>query len=213
MKRNIVILAIIILIAFTFLFGIIIPVKATDSGEYDFRETKWGMPREEVLNSEVKEPDAVYDIGFMYVNLPVAGLKSGLLYTFSKDDELVWAGYIFNNDYTNFWKDENNKAYIADYYDVKNTLTEIYGEPIKDDMIWKDDSHKDNPDKYLEALTVGDLEYDTFWETSSTRIQLFLNGQSGYLNSFLLTYLSLELEDKFQGGWEYKPKSSNKDGL
>lgn len=170
-----------IIIALLLLF-IILPhtVLAED---YDFRNTNWGMSKEEVVEIETAEY-AGEDGDLLFYTDDVAGLDTILFYEYL-DNKLVSGGYVFDENYIN----QNN--HIDDYKKVKELLAKKYGEPVIDRQRWLNDLYKGDTQNYGTALSVGHLAYMSKWEAESTDITMMLRGENFEVN-LTLYYKSKE---------------------
>ena len=99
------------------------------------------------------------------------GLDFQLGYEFV-DNKLFRAIYFLESEHT------NKNAYINDFKSFKDILKEKYGEPIRDDVIWKRNLYKDDPDDWGFAVSLGHLAFKTDWQTPRTDISIFLTGDN-----------------------------------
>lgn len=193
MKKNIII-SLVIVVILIFLFTI-----STYSNQYDFRKTNWRMSKEQVKATEKGE------IAFEdeeEINYKVEINKSEFLCAyFFLEDKLYRSGYLLNETHTN----END--YIDDYKNLKDILIKKYEKPVKDKIEWKNDSYKYDKIEWGLAISVGDLIYDTRWETNNTEITLRLSGDN-YKIYLVLRYESKELKEWADKIIEERIKSS-----
>ena len=125
------------------------PRDIKDSPKYNFRKTRWGMSRYEVLENEVErgftaEPETHDFDEKLSCELNVFGEPGVLVYGFL-EGKLVQAEYAFPGD-------NERDYYISDFTYFENRLKEEYGEPNKE----KADA----------------LPFKTSWVTDSTEIDL-----------------------------------------
>jgi len=154
---------------------------------YDFRETTWGMSKEQVKATEDKKPDFEADTMLGY-DVTISGKDFSCIYSFL-EDKLYNSGYFFTGEHT------NKNLYIDDYEELKETLTKKYGKPKTDiPGLWKNDLYKDDKSHWGMAISVGHLTYGASWETSTTEIYLMLSGDN-YEISLILSYDSKELRE------------------
>lgn len=148
-----------------------------------FRETKWGMTKSDVSSNENGE--VISKKGDMWMfDGKIGSYDVITIYRFS-GDALYSGGYLLHEDYVN----KNN--YIFTFEDLKEKLTLKYGDPIKDDKIWKNSLYKDRPDDYGMAVSAGHLVYITQWLKDDTLISLVLRGEK-FDCTLGLTYESME---------------------
>jgi hypothetical protein len=87
----------------------------------------------------------------------------------------------FNHEHT------NKNDFIWDYEQLKELLSEKYGEPNFDNVSWEDDLYKDDKSKWGFAISIGDVRMACSWEIEDTSIRLILHGEN-YEISFVLMY-------------------------
>jgi len=161
--------------------------------EYDFRETLWGMTKETVKRTEKTKPFQEVESQLIYIDT-IINLKIAVFYDFI-DNKLVSTGYAVMEDHS------NENLYIKDYKKLKDALVEKYGKPSDkatdgsdyEEIVWLDDLYQDDPSRWGFAISVGDLIYQSFWETNTTAIVMRLFGDN-YKISLLIKYFSKELE-------------------
>jgi len=66
--------------------------------------------------------------------------------------------------------------FIGYYQALKRTLTESYGTPVQDRIIWNNDLYKPLPDYWGVAVMIGHLQYHAAWETEEGTLTLELTG-------------------------------------
>lgn len=151
---------------------------------YDFKSTNWGMTKQQVKVSEnsalIEERDKV-----IFYNVKVAGFDAVLGYEFV-ENKLCDAMYIFIEEHS------NETQYINDFFTLKELLTDKYKEPIIDDIVWKNDLYRNDPQYYGLAVSIGHLSLLSKWETENTMIDLILWGDNFEINMGL-RYASKEL--------------------
>ena len=137
----------------------------------NLRNVSWGMTMSDVQDAE-KEAEFIgkFDDNLLY-KTSVNGLDFKLGYYFI-DDKLYNAAYILDETHT------SENQYISDYENLKAILTEKYGIPNIDKVIWKDDLYKDNQNDWGFAVSIGDLAYLTQWQSHETKIGIFLAGDN-----------------------------------
>lgn len=155
--------------------------------EYDFRQTKWGMSKEQVIAAEGKpghdEPDR------LLYQTEVAGLKAGIAFEFV-NGKLARATYVLMERYA-----EPNQ-YIINSERWVEALKEKYGEP-RSDVRWLNDLYRNDQKKYAFAISAGHLVIRNSWETERTKIQHIVNGQN-FAISVGIAYTSKELEAELE---------------
>lgn len=162
-------------------------VVVSQTSNPDFRNTKWGMSKEEIKQSENA---VVYDEdnkGMSY-SVTVQGFDAKLIYQVNEKNELYSAGYIFKQQHT------NENQYLFDYRQLYETLCEKYGEnkTFMDGMYWYDTFYKYDSDDWGLAVSLGDMQISHVWFTPTTRVGMLLSGDNFEINLVIL-YESLEI--------------------
>lgn len=160
---------------------------------FDIRQVNWGMTKNEVKKSESLPVAFETDFGISY-NGFASGFKAYMLYSFDEGKLNIFS-YSFEEKYA------VKNQYILDYNKLKDALTEKYGAPIEDKVIWIDDLYKGETNYYGNAVAKGALKYQSIWVTERSKIILMLSGKN-YECSLRCSYASLEWLKKHK-----KPKS------
>jgi hypothetical protein len=165
----------------------------------DFRKVFWGMSRDQVkalepskLSSE-KEGTLIY-----HADLPEFG-KVVIGYSFA-EGKLVIAVYVSEEKHT------NANLYIDDYDKIKGILTAKYGKPDADELLWKNELFKDQPDHWGMAVSAGHLLYQARWKTKTTEILEKLQGDNYDVN-LLVKYSSIKLSGLYDAKTREEQKS------
>lgn len=159
---------------------------ATSLQAQDFREIAWGMTVEEVKaieNAEVLDENASM---FVYA-VDVAG-REALLFYKHIDNIVTGGGYSFQVEH------DDKNGYIDDYETLKAQLTEEYGWPISDEVVWKNDLYRQDLDQHGLAVGMGYLIFWADWDAGDTRIELALHGNND-LHVLAMNYASISLQD------------------
>ena len=144
-------------------------VEEQPTGPFDFRKTRWGMSRREVLSSEREEP--------IYKSL------NRLLYATSVIDKQVMLQYDFGNDqlyrarYILVAKHVVDDKYVTDYQDIQGVLTAKYGKPKRNETIWKKGAGIRHDLQPGVSVSIGHLTMVSEWETPQTEIIAALSGK------------------------------------
>jgi hypothetical protein len=194
-RKNIIFWGLIVL--FIFFLSLTILAKEQVS---DFRKTNWGMSKEQVKATEDAKLDIEGDSELGYSGIKIDG-KDFICVYFFLEDKLYRSGYGL------LGKHSNDNLYINDYENLKEALTKKYGKPRFDKVTWRNDLFKDSRQDWGTAISIGHLEYFSSWETSTTYINLGLNGDN-YKISLTFGYYSRELEEWADKIIEEKAKSN-----
>jgi len=152
-----------------------------------FRETLWGMTRDQVREVEasefIKEEKGAGDLKgleVLYYKSNVGSLDARIIYYFA-ENLLTRARYLIMEEHT------NKNLYIDDFKSIKSQITQKYGTQSRDDEIWSNDLYKDDQSEYGTAISVGHLMYVAEWYPPETTIQMLLRGDN-YRISFWIEY-------------------------
>jgi hypothetical protein len=168
-----------------------LPLYADSSQDqsFDFRQSNWGMTKQEITNVEKSQLLDSLNNG-IYYSTTIANKDCILFYSFLNSGKLESGGYMFDIEHM------NQNDYIDDYTMLKNLLTSKYGKPIEDKTNWKNDLYKNYPQYYGMAIGMGYLTYKSIWVTENqttkvkTKIILFLYGDN------LEVHITLGYHDK-----------------
>ena len=161
--------------------------------DYDFRKTTWGMNQSEVMQSEEGVSKFLEDYnegGRILFQGDASGIPCYIFYEFSEEKLTQTAYWFYSLDKSYDDKD----VYISDYFNLKEKLTNKYGNPSIDEQIWNNDLYKSDSEKWGVAISLGHSYIITRWETSVTEMGLVLSGKDNGVNLYIL-YTSKELKD------------------
>lgn len=175
-----------------------VPETQTETAETpmncDFRNTAWGMSMNDVINIEGTPPDDSDDNAIVYLDREICDFSTSVYYLFN-NDKLIGGMYSIQESHT------NENAYIDDYNKLKEALISKYGEPDADNIDWKDDLYKDDPQDYGFAVSLGDLTYVSTWNLPDNLISLVLRGDN-YKISLGILYQSDEAINSYNTNTE-----------
>ena len=177
-----------------FIVSMVAQVKLSWGDTYSFRYTRWGMTPEEVIASETMAPIEKNEKMIKY-KTQILDKNVELLYLFAQD-KLIGASYRLDENYL------NSERFIKTYARFKEELIKKYGQPNKEITHWKNDAFKSDRSKWGIALSLGYLEYFTFWETPGTTVSCGLK-ENNYNVLCSVEYWSMEfsnLLDKNKNG-------------
>ena len=163
-KRGLVLFFIVIMVA---------QVKLSWADTFNFRYTKWGMTPEEVVASETMAP-IEKDEKMIKYKTRILDKHVELLYLFA-ENKLIGASYKLDENYI------NSERFIKIYNRFKAELIKKYGSPKKEITHWKNDAFKSDRSKWGIALSLGYLEYFTYWEAPGTTVSCGLKEQNYYV--------------------------------
>jgi hypothetical protein len=182
-----------------FIVSMVAQVKLSWGDTYSFRYTRWGMTPEEVIASETMAP-IEKDEKMIKYKTQILDKNVELLYLFAQD-KLIGASYRLDENYL------NSEQFIKTYARFKEELIKKYGQPNKEITHWKNDAFKSDRSKWGIALSLGYLEYFTFWEAPGTTVSCGLK-ENNYYVLCSVEYWSMEfsnLLDKNKNGDKPNP--------
>ena len=157
----------------------------------DFRETAWGMSPSQVKHAENLRLES-QDRETMTYKGALAGLESEVVYHFA-DDRLVEGQYVITHKH---WERE---GYIEAYANLKNLLTQKYGEPVIDETKWTNHQYEHTESQWGLAVAMGQLTYQCVWETERTVISMKLWGSDDIEINHEITYRERGVEIPVKG--------------
>ncbi len=175
------------------------PGTAQTEKPTDFRKTSWGMTRERVKAVESSKLIKEDERGLFYSS-ELTGFGDVLIGYIFAQGKLVRTSYVSEVRHT------NSNAFIEDFTHLKSILTEKYGKPESDDVVWLDDLYKDDPDNWGMAVSAGHLVYDAAWKTKTTNILEKLKGDN-FDVTLIVQYSSIELSGLEEAKDKEKQKS------
>ncbi len=178
------------------LFGIT-PVhveSAQDFLEPEVRSVCWGMTPEMVIERDGVTSHTPMNRGsLLYISVPatsVANIPCSLTYIFT-ENALSGISCAFYSD--TFRLDED----ITHFLRLEALLTEKYGTPLEKRCLWENSEspYREDPNAFGMAVAMGDLRYQTEWNTGISTIHLNLEGEH-FRPRLTLRYQSTRLAEK-----------------
>ena len=157
----------------------------TVSYSADFRNTTWGMTKEQVKKTENIELVKEDQDNISYIET-VVSYPALVLYKFH-DNKLIWGSYSFKQ------VNDKDDEYLEDFINFEKAISDKYGEGKKLDR-WNnaDSEFKNDPAR---AVRAGDLIMWRSWETPTTKIKLIMYGYNDQFNIDTY-YFGKKYEDK-----------------
>ena len=152
----------------------------------DFRNVNWGMTKEEVKQIETIKFEEENDNMLIY-STRISNLDAILFYVFV-GNKLTKAGYLFTEEHS------NDNLFIDDFKKIDALLIKKYGAPDAQEITWKNDLYKNDPQYWGTAIAMGYLSYYTGWQNDKTYIEHDLYGDNFKITHKIL-YVSKELQD------------------
>lgn len=140
----------------------------------DFRDTQWGMSKEQVLSIEKTRP-LYYNNESLTFRGKLANIQVHIIYKFS-DDKLNSGVYQFVQNYS------NNNVYLKDYKNINDLLDLKYGDPDTRKEVWNNVLYKEKLGYYGNAISLGHLALESKWENDTTIIVHNLSGNNNLIS-------------------------------
>lgn len=139
--------------------------------QFDFRNARWGMSRDEVKKSEADKlvKDEAQGLGYI---TSINGDEALLMYVFV-DDKLVRAKYVMLKKFSN-----NSDYYYQLHEPIKAILIEKYGKPKKESKMWKNNLYRKDPSQIGMAIGMGHYAEFINWENEKTKITAYIYGNN-----------------------------------
>lgn len=153
-----------------------------------FRNAIWGDDMETVKKYETEialEEGENSLIG----QTTIVGLESDIVYYFDSQGKLYQGIYGIKTK-----EGVGEGVYISDYNNLKNKLTELYGEPVSDEIIPLTDQSQIDYTGEENSLKFGYTAYKTIWNTETTEILLGMQSQN-YQVYTMLAYTDINYEE------------------
>lgn len=155
-----------------------------DHSPFDFRKTRWGMSRQDVI--DVEGAPAQQDETAIVYSDTLLGHKVIVGYIFG-NDKLVKAGYTLEEK-----QYSNENSYVDAYNSIVEALKEKYGKPILEDTYWSRELYKNDYSYRGAAYSRGDVQTVTRWEHGETEIAAKIHGNKNKI-FVVIAYLSKNL--------------------
>ncbi len=148
--------------------------SVASGGAADFRGNRWGgslaeVTRRERANLEFRDKQT------LFYRTQVAGLACFLVYRFEQN-RLFQAGYVIEP------RNRDLNHCLQDYQKLLGRLAAEYGKPQENQILWSDNTYRDQPESYGIAVSLGHLARQAVWRTPSTIIRLRLWGEDRQIN-------------------------------
>ena len=168
-----------------FLIFLLFLLLPSASYSVDFRNTTWGMTKDQVKKTENNEIVKEGSDNISYIET-VVNYPALVVYKFH-DNKLIWGSYSFKQ------VNDKDDEYLEDFINFEEAISSKYGKGKKLDR-WNnsESNYKNDPAK---AVRAGDLIMWRSWETPTTTIKLIMYG---YKDSFNIDsyYFSKKYKDQ-----------------
>lgn len=170
------------------LFTLIIYSQSLEEKSH-FRNTYWGMSKEQVIEIEgiPKRDEIVEGLNTIVYDSKINEKRCAIIFFFA-ENKLVSSKYHFLH------KHVNRNLYIFDYDSLKKNLIKKYGESKEHKVIWLNNLYKNKPNDIGRAFSYGHVRLFTKWETQETNIFLGMMGDN-YKIKLIIEYSSIKYTD------------------
>ena len=151
-----------------------------------FRNTSWGMSREEVIHTESAELVKESPEGLIY-RTRLSKFPALAAYMFARE-RLVRAKYNLLIEHA------APSDYILDFEFVQTLLIRKYGASAKTHYHWIDDRYREDEHSWGKAVALGHLVLWDSWLLTGTEISLMLRSEEQRI-ALEIEYSSMDLED------------------
>jgi hypothetical protein len=148
--------------------------KGAASAPDGFRFAAWGAPKQDVRMLEtapfVREK-TVGEYQVLEFTGEFAGMPAVVFYYFA-GGQLFQGAYEVRKPFTSY--DEH----LADFVRAKSLLSQRYGAPTRDELVWLNGRDRDNQKRWGRALAAGQLVLRADWWTPDLEVSQALMGDS-----------------------------------
>ncbi len=151
--------------------------KAATSAPDGFRFAPWGAPKQDVRMLETAPFVREKTVG-EYQVLEFTGEFAGMpavVYYYFAGGQLFQGAYEVRRPFTAY--DEH----LADFVRAKSLLSQRYGAPTRDEMVWLNGRDRDNQKRWGRALATGQLVLRADWWTPDLEVSQALMGDSAQI--------------------------------
>lgn len=141
----------------------------------------WGLSRTVILENE-QAPFMGEENGTLLYLDYIRGIKSTIAYEF--EDDKLWRARIFIEKKYSVMQDRINDLLL-----VNEDLTRRFGEPVKEEFLWKDKAEKNLPENWGWAVYRGELFITIVWQNKETEVTAYLGAKKLYNPVFNVTYV------------------------
>jgi len=152
--------------------------EIADPSEFDLAggpipEIQWGQPESRILRAEGRpfDRDQSGDMQFLRYHRELLGKRCLLTY--------VLIGQKLSSVRVHLLERYANKdRYVADYNAIREFLSVKIGEPLYNNVVWKDGAYAQKGDNLGLAVTSGSLSLSSAWAFRGTALRLSLTGEN-----------------------------------
>ncbi len=150
----------------------------------------WGIPPSIIQQEETSTALGSEGNALFYLD-NIDGRKSTIGYEF--DDNKLWRVKIFNEkEYVDML------GRIDDLMVTQQRLTEKFGPPVSEDLLWKDKKEQESPESWGWAVYRGELFFETIWREGNTQVNAYLGAETRYTPEMTVTYENIQTKQALQ---------------
>jgi hypothetical protein len=144
---------------------------------FDFRQATWGMSNVKVKASEKQK--LIREVkDTLFYEYALMGMKCVVSYIF-KENQFVSGQYSIEQEHV------NPALFNEDYDALKQYLKGLYGMPVSDQDVWKNETYQNDPSQWGFAVSIGFLTRYVVWKGTFAKISLQMSGE----NHRIFTYI------------------------
>ncbi len=143
--------------------------------EADFRNLKWGMSKDEIINAEGTGFSEMENGSMYYTRVREEEYPADAQYDFV-DEKLAQGTFYITED------KENNSIDVYDYDELVDSLKQRFGEPQMVQDHYYDESVKtDDREQHADLILKNKLNYRTAWLLDDTELRVVMINRGGKL--------------------------------
>lgn len=154
-----------------------VTAKAAPAAPDGFRLAAWGAPKQDVRLVETSpfvREKSVGEYQVLEFTGEFAGMPAAIFYYFA-GGQLFQGAYEVRKPYTAY--DEH----LGDFVRAKSLLSQRYGAPTRDEMVWLNGRDRDNQKRWGRALSSGQLVLRADWWRPDLEVSQALMGDSAQI--------------------------------
>ncbi|MEM6780378.1 MAG: hypothetical protein AAF569_00785 [Pseudomonadota bacterium] len=134
----------------------------------DARGLVWGLSQDDIKRYEQSEFLGPFENALSYKGQDFG--KDAFITYYFFDNKL--GRIIVEYDYLR----ANPQDYLNDYIEFQSQLTELYGDPSSDDIVWRNDIYRNDPERWGIGVMMGGVQFSSLWSTPTSIIRMTLRG-------------------------------------
>jgi len=169
--------------------------KKLDYIQGDYGDYVWGVPKSAVKDLEYKKRTPLVDDleEALFYQISFMGRKSSISYEFEKNEKFnfmsLTRGQI--NVYQTF---PDPQEWLDFLIDVQLELEKEFGEPVREEFVWKKTDRKAFPKEWRYALFDGDMEAYTDYVKGRTMVKVVLKLERRFKPHLVISYEQIDAQ-------------------